>query len=323
MTLATTPPLALLDDSFPLPLDRPFSVTEAAAEGVTANMLTRLVRQSLLRRPVQGAYVAVQAGDSLRIRAQALGLVVPEDAIVCDRHAAWLRGAEMALAPGEHLALRPISLFRPSGHGRIRRALADSGERNLLDRDTSEVHGLRVTTPLRTALDLGRVRSTDMAISAMDATARLGHFGLDELLAEVPRFAGMRWVTTLRAIAPLVDPRSESPGESVLRLRWLETGLGRPVPQVEVRELGRLLARLDLGHEEIRFAAEYDGEEWHSSPEQLEHDRDRRSYLCRERDWTIVAARKENVFGHHQDVDALLRGGHAEALGRLGTRLRW
>ena len=40
-------------------------------------------------------------------------------------------GAEMVLAPNEHLELLPVSVFRPSGMGRLRNGLADSGERNL------------------------------------------------------------------------------------------------------------------------------------------------------------------------------------------------
>src|SRR3954447_8547033 len=88
-----------------------------------------------------------------------------------------------------------------------------------------EINGMRVTTPLRTAWDLGRVRWTDEAISGLDAMFRLGAFSREEVLAGIEGFRRMRWVTTLQAIAPVGDGRSESPGESVLRLRCLECGL--------------------------------------------------------------------------------------------------
>ena len=68
----------------------------------------------------------------------------------------------------------------------------------------------------------------------------------------------MRWVTTLRAIAPLADGRAESPGESVLRLRCIECGL-KVEPQVEVWVGGFLVARLDLASVELLLAVEYDG----------------------------------------------------------------
>jgi hypothetical protein len=218
----------------------------------------------------------------------------------------------MVLRPNEHLELLPISVFRPSGHGRLRNDLAESGERNLSHEDVIEVEGLAVTTPLRTAWDLGRVRNRDRAISGLDAMLRLGTFDREELLAGVERFRRMRWVTTLRALAPLADARAESPGESVLRLRWLDTGLPAPELQVEVWRDGVLIARLDLAHEELRFAAEYDGAEWHSSPAQREHDRARREAVSRER-WTVRAFTSANVFGPVRDVEVLLQAGVREA----------
>src|SRR6478609_7448606 len=220
-----------LDDSFPLPPDRPFTRRMAEDAGVSRRAIDALLSFGVLRRPVKGAYVATDLADDLGLRAQCLRLVVPEDCVVVDRHAGWLHGAEMILAPGEHLALRPLSLFRPSGHGRLRNDLSASGERNLRRDDIVEVHGLRVSSPIRTAWDLGRVRWTDEAIAGMDAMLRLPTVDHHRLVAGVERFRGMRWVTVLRTMAPLADGRSESPGESVLRLRCIEAGV-HLVPQV-------------------------------------------------------------------------------------------
>lgn len=307
-----------LTDSFPLPLDRPFTAAEARQEaGLTYGDLARLVSEGFLRRPVRGVYAAAQLPDSTALRCACLRRVVPPDCVIVDRHAGWVHGGEMLLAPGEHIDLQPIRVFRPSGHGRLRNGLADSGERNLLPRDIVEIGGLRVSTPIRTAWDLGRQRWPDRAIAAMDQMLRLGVFTHDELLAGVERFRGMRWVTTLRVIAPLADGRAESPPESVLRLRWIEAHLPTPVPQVEVWQAGRFLARLDLGNEELRFAAEYDGEEWHSTPEQLDHDRERRGDVESETDWVVLPLRKENLFGPSQDVEVLLRRGAAAARQRV------
>ena len=81
-----------------------------------------------------------------------------------------------------------------------------------------EVLGLRVTTPLRTACDLGRLLSRDRAFAALDTMLRLGAFDAEELWAETERFRGMRGVRQLRAFAPLADRprrvarRSRSPG---------------------------------------------------------------------------------------------------------------
>jgi hypothetical protein len=309
-----------LDSTFPLPLDRPFTTSDARREGVPRHVLTQLVAHGLLRRPIKSVYLATQAGDSVALRSQCLSLVVPDDCVVCDRHAGWLLGAEMILAPNEHLELRPISIFRPSGNGRLRNDLAESGERNLIPSDIVEVSGIAVTSPLRTTWDLGRVRWREPAISGLDAMLRLGRFSKEEMVAGVERFRGMRWVTRLRELAPLADGRAASPGESVLRLRWLDCGLPTPEPQVKVLSGGALIAILDIANRELRFAAEYDGAEWHTSPQQREHDRARRAAAQAEH-WLVKPFVAANVFGRQQDCDVMLLQGAWEARRRMGLRI--
>ena len=320
MDLKTLVHATELDASSNLPLDAPFTAAVARAEGVPRHQLTWLCQHGLLRQPIHGVYVVTQLPDSIMLRAECLAIVVPDDCVICDRHAGWLHGAEMVLAPNEHLHLRPIRIFRPSGHGRLRNGLAESGERNFLPRDITEVMGLAVTTPIRTAWDLGRVRWPEPALCGLDAMLRRKLFSKAELLAGVERFRGQRWVRTLRVFAPLADGRSASPGETVLRLRWLNCGLPHPVPQFEVWEDGRLIAILDLANPALGYAAEYDGEEWHSSPEQKDHDRVRREAVS-ERDFLVDVFKKENVFGRHQNAEQLLIAGAAKAVGARRSRV--
>ncbi|NYJ01257.1 hypothetical protein HNR19_001955 [Nocardioides thalensis] len=314
--------IAFLDDSSNLPLDRPFTAATARIEaGLGYRQLKRLVDDGLLQHPIRGVYLVAQIGDTIETRCACLRLVVPEDAVVVDRHAGWLHGAEMVLAPGEHLALRPTAVFRPSGHGRVRNQLSDSGERNLRPGDVVEINGVRVSTAIRTAWDLGRSRWPDSSLAAIDQLLRLGAFSKDEFLAGIERFRGMRWVTTLRAVAPYADGRAESPPESILRLRWIEAHLPEPCPQYEVWVDGEFLARLDIGNAELQFGAEYDGAEWHDTPEQLEHDRRRRTDVSERGNWHVVALRKENLFGQRQNAQEILVASVAEARRRFGIRL--
>lgn len=306
-----------LPEGYPLPIDRPFTYRTAQREaGLSGRDLQWLVANEFLTRPLRGVYADARLPDSIGLRLASLRLVVPPDAVVCDRHAGWAHGADMVLAPGEHLALGAIRVFLPAGRGRLRNELADSGERAFRPDDVVEVDGLRLTTPIRTAWDLGRQRWPERSIAAMDQLLRLGAFSKQELVAGVERFRGMRWVRVLRAVAPLTDHRAESPPESVLRLRWIETLPFAPTPQYEVWDDGEFLARLDLANEQWRFAAEYDGAEWHSSEEQRLHDRARRE-LCSERGgWVIVPVRKENLYGPAQDAEARLRAGARRARGQ-------
>ena len=210
-----------------LPGDRPFSSAEARDLGVTYLDLRRFVEAGLLRHPVRGAYVSRGVPDGLVLRIAVLKLVVPADCVVTDRTAGCLWGAEMILAPGDHLEVPRVSVFCPPGL-RLRNGLTDSGERTFDPGDVVEVDGLLVTAPLRTACDLGRLLHRDQALAALDAMTALSAFTLDELMAATVRFKGYRGVIQLRTLVLVVDPRAQSPGESILRLRWLDTGLPRP-----------------------------------------------------------------------------------------------
>lgn len=305
-----------LDDDFPLPLDSPFTPGQALAAGLSRRWLARLVDAGLLTRPIRGVYTASHLPDSIETRTACLRLIAPEDAVICDRHAGWLHGAEMVLMPNEHLHLRGVTMFLPAGRGRLRNALTDGGERSFLEEDLTEINGVRVTTPLRTAWDLGGHRFIEPAVSGMDAMLRLGSFTHAELVGGVERFRGARWVTTLREWAPFADGRAESPGESALRVRCLEAGLPDMTPQVEVSSRGRL-ARLDLGNLEWRFATEYDGEEWHSQPIDVAHDLARRRWLDLDEGWTLCAVGKNEVYGLDRQVLSILREGYAAAQRRV------
>lgn len=321
MNLATLVGAVHLPPHFPLPLDQPFTYRTAVREaGLTSRDLQWLVDHGFLRRPIKSVYVVSTMPDTVDLRCACLRLVVPPDAVIVDRHAGWLHGAEMVLAPNEHLNLAGIRVFLPAGRGRLRNELADSGERTFIPGDIMEIGGLRVTTPIRTAWDLGRNRWPERSLSAMDQLLRLESFTKEELVAGVERFKGARWVTTLRAMAELSDGRAESPPESVVRLRWIEAHLPTPVPQLEVRQDGQFLARLDLGNEELRYGAEYDGAEWHSTEEQQGHDRRRRK-ACEERaGYLIDAFTKTNLWGPTANVEQRLREGITEARRRLGRR---
>lgn len=310
-----------LPADFPLPRDAPFTYRTARGEaGLSSENLHWLVAHGFLWRPVKGVYVDTLVPDSIELRCACLRLIVPEDAVVVDRHAGWLHGAEMTLEPNEHLNLAQIRVFLPAGRGRLRNGLADSGERTFLPADLMELGGLRLTTPIRTAWDLGRNRWPERSLAAMDQLLRTDLFTKEELVAGVERFKGARWVTTLRGMAHLADGRAESPPESILRLRWIEAHLPTPVPQLEVRQDGELLARLDLGNEELLYGAEYDGAEWHSTEEQQAHDRRRRKACEEQAGYLVDAFTKSNLWGATANVEQVLRASIAEARRRVGGR---
>lgn len=301
----------LLGEQFPLPLDAPFTCSMASEGGVTGNHLTTLVRHGLVRRVLHGVYAAAQAPDSVRFRAAALHLVIPEHAVVTDRTAAWLHGVPI-LERGSHLVAPPLSVCETVDN-RVRRPSIDGRRRQLLDRDVMVLHGLRLTTPMRTGLDLGRRLWRFDALAAIDGVLRIG-VDHDELLSEIERFRGHRGVRQLRWIAPLGDGRAESPGESALRLHWYDAGLPRPEPQHWILDdHGLEIYRLDVPYPGVRFAAEYDGEEHHSSDHDRRHDEQRREWIRKERHWTIEVFRKDAVYGRNTGIVERLRSAFVAA----------
>ncbi len=276
------PDLPFLDDRCPLPLDRPFRTTDAVGLGVPRARLQTLTRRGLIRPVLQGVSVAAQVVDSIECRAHALSLVVPESAVVVDRTAAWLHMVDVLPRSAVH-EMPPIEVFSRA-ESRVRRPGVASGERRLLDGDVTVVNGVLVTTRLRTALDLGRSLNRYHALAALDALVRAG-VDLEVLLESVERFRRQRGVVQLRRLAPLVDPRAESPQESVLRLHWHETStLPPPQPQVWVLDGGIPRFRVDVGNEDLRYGAEYDGRAFH---EDEAGDTERRDWLDEEGDWVI------------------------------------
>ena len=314
MTPWLRPGIALLGDDFPLPLDRPFTLAQAESSGVSRHRMRVMTVAGLVRRMVKGVYVAAQVPDSIVLRGQALSLVVPSYAVVTDWTACWFHTGYDR--PGSHLVEPELSLFREVGHDRLRNGLCSSGQRTLTRDDVWQVAGLAVTSPLRTAWDLGRLAPRDRAIGAIDALLRGGSFTHDELLEGVDRFKGMRGVVQLRWLAPLADARSESPGESALRLRWLDLPtLPRPTPQVSVTVDGVEVYRIDLGVEELRYGCEYDGAQFHTD---AADDRHRRQDLLGRFSWDVDGVRRDNVWGPRRDVDEILVRGIDRARKALG-----
>ncbi len=278
----------------PLPIHRPFTPAEAATSGVPARLVHELIERGVLRRVTRGVYAASQLEDSIETRAQALSLVVPASAVVVDRTAAWFHGVPI-LPRRTHPEIPPISVFQREGT-RVRRAGVTGGKRALLDRDVQVVCGVRVTSPARTALDLGRMLWRFDALAALDGFLRMG---VDQgaLLADSDRFRGFRGVCQLRDLLQIADGRAESPGESALRLHWYDAGLPRPELQWWVEDDdGNAIYRLDLALPEHRYCAEYDGQQFHLGVRAEAHDERRRSWLRTERSWTVEVFRKEAIY---------------------------
>jgi hypothetical protein len=319
MTWRLTSDVSLLGTDFPLPLREPFTLAQALRVGITHHHVRALQSRCLIRRVLKGVYVAAQEPDGIQLRARALSLVVPPAAVVTDWTACWLWTGVTSV--NDHLEVPPVSMFHWNRHSRLRNEVSRSGSRTFRPSDVTMLDGLRLTTPLRTACDLGRLAHRDLAIGALDALLRHGSFTDAELAATVERFTGMRGVVQLRALAPQADPRAESPGESTLRLRWLDMpSLPPPTPQVPVLRGDVEVYRIDLGVPELRYGCEYDGQEHHSAEADIAHDDRRRDDLGQCFGWDVEGVTKANVYGATRDIEEILHLGIERARRAAGLR---
>lgn len=250
MDTLSDPPLAALPlapISPRLPLGAPFTPVMAVRAGIGRSVLDRLHREGRLRRLLRGVYLDAAAPVTRDVRASALALVIGPHQVVVGATAAWLHGIEVLRHDPE--APVPVEV---RGRRRPRR-----GERPLpyADRDLTSVGGVRCTTPLRTALDLGRELPPEGALVALDALLALGAFSHTALMAELPRFTRQRGAGQLRELAAVADARAADATESVLRLRWLGARLPTPTPGLTVPRPGGGAVRLALGLAVHQFGA--------------------------------------------------------------------
>lgn len=198
-----------------LPLGQPFTPAMAARVGIDRTALGRMLRAGVVRRLVRGVYVDATVAPDRDLRARALALVVAPQRVVTGRAAAWLYGVGAADPAGRLETVAASSRVVPA-------------------RDVTEVAGLRVTTPVRTALDVGRTLAAEDAVAMLDAFLRDGLVRHRELVAALPGVARMRGNVQLRSLVAMADGRAGCRAESVLRLRWYAARLPTPTPRVVV-----------------------------------------------------------------------------------------
>jgi hypothetical protein len=278
-----------------LPRD-PFTYGQLTQLGVTRHTLRRLVAERAVRRLLIGVYVRADVHLTVELRARAVAAVVPAHHVVRDRTAAWIHGIDV-MTYAEHDVPPPIETCALRGHDPCTREGVAGRTRDLAPNDIVVLQGLRVTSPLRTALDLGCLLRRRDALAALDAFARSYGLTKQQLRLGSRRYRRRRGVLQLRELIELVDPRAESPRESWLRLSIHDAGLPSPHPQFWIEVDGIRIYRLDLAYRFARVAVEYDGWEAHQrTQEQRDNDRARRKWLS-EHGWTVVVVRRGDFTG--------------------------
>jgi hypothetical protein len=231
------------------------------SEAVLQGRLTPYQLRSRFRSIYPDVYLAGYSTPTLRQRSEAAWLWSARRGVLAGLAAAALQGSNWIDED------EPVELIWRNPHppaGVITR-------NHRLDNDEiSYVARLPVTTPARTAYDLGRLLSRGQGVARLDALMRATPYSVEDVLLLTKRYPGARGLRQLRAVLPLVDGGSASPKESWLRLLLVDDGLPRPTTQIPVHESWRLIGILDMGWIKYKVAVEYDGDQ---------HRTDRRQYV--------------------------------------------
>ncbi|MEA4943357.1 MAG: hypothetical protein VB080_02855 [Propionicimonas sp.] len=225
----------------------------ADAGRTRSQLRTELASQRLVRLR-RGAYLATPLPTDWQLHQLKLRATLPSLG-----PSTYFAYTSAAVAHGLPLLARRLGevvvVRTGGGHGCVNPTL-HARIAQLGDTETSIVDGLPVTSLARTVADLVRTLPYDEAVMIADAGLRRG-LDRDDLLAATHKGRGCRMA---RRALLFADGRSESPGESLSRIRMEAAGLPAPeLQQVILDRLGNFLARTDFCWEDYGIIGEFDG----------------------------------------------------------------
>lgn len=249
------------------------------SEAIRAGLVRKHELRSRYAAVFPDVYLRRDVVPSPRQRAEAGWLWTRRAGIVAGLTAAGLHGAKW-IDEAEPVELIWSNARPPQGL-RTQQLRVNPGERMILA-------GLPVTTPQRTAFDIGRRGSTRSTVARMDALLRATGISVEEVQAVAARHRGARGLRQLETVLSRVDAGAQSPKESWLRLILVDAGLPRPRTQIPVRSTdGWSTYYLDMGWEDIKVAVEYDGDHHRTDRVQFAKDVHRLEDLQR-LGWIVV-----------------------------------
>ncbi|MEL4319087.1 hypothetical protein WJX64_08735 [Leifsonia sp. YIM 134122] len=169
--------------------------------------------------------------------------------------------------------------------------------------------GMRITGAARTWLDLASTGlSIDHLVIAGDRLLRWTEplCSLEELAGQVLAHPRARGVRAARGALPLLTNRSQSPRESLVRLRLHHAGLPRPELNYVISAAnGAFVARVDLAFPEYKVLVEYEGE--HHLRDPLQWNKDiHRFNLLQNLGWICIRVEKMNAASVQWQVERAL-----------------
>ena len=277
------------------PISSPFRGSDAIKQGL---LTPKQLRGPNYHRLFPGIYLHRGSASDLRTRSIAAYLLVSETGALAGYSAAELLGARCAPRDADVEVLTPGRRLRQRPGMRVHRGF-------VADDEVTTVHGVLVTSPVRTAFDLARWLPLIDAVVAVDALARVCEFLPSEVDQIYRRYPRVRWRTRVGPVLGLTDERSESPMETRLRLVLVLRGLPQPEVQHWVEGPAGQRARLDLAYADLRIGIEYDGDQ-HRDRGEFAADRRRDNWLG-QLGWLVLRFTADDVLRKPDSVAAQVR----------------
>ncbi|HEX5145161.1 MAG TPA: DUF559 domain-containing protein [Mycobacterium sp.] len=279
---------------------------EAVRDGLSLQDLRRWYR------PVfRGVYAHKWAKLTLPERAHAAWLSSDRTGIIAGTVASALHGADWVGTA------EPIELL--VGERRRQSGLVVRMDR-VADDEVTTVGELPVTTPARTAFDLGRYQERSTALARLDALMRAAPFRADEVHTLAERYGAVRGVRQLRELLRLVNGGAASPKESWLRLLLIDNGFPTPDTQIPVcDDASDPFAYLDMGWRGTMLAVEYDGEQHRTDRTEYVRDQKRQPRISRQ-GWEVIRVINEDS---PNDVLATVYEAHLRRGGGEIDKMLW
>ncbi len=267
----------------------PFIGSDALAAGVVSRHELRRYYRAIM----PNVYLDKRVQPTLRDRTIAASLWSGKQAVVAGVAASAVHGAKWV---DDDARIELIWRNARAPRGVITR------DELLLDDEFRSLDGLLVTTPERTAFDLGRRGRVGAAVARLDALAAATGFKVADVGVLSRRHRHTRGLRQLEVALDLVDDGAQSPKETSLRLLLIRYGFPRPQTQIPVLSPDGLRTYyLDMGWEDIKLAVEYDGDQHRTDPVQFAYDIRRRDDL-HELGWTDI-----RVTARHHFADVIER----------------
>lgn len=287
---------------------------QALANGATPRAIQRRVTGKLWVATFPGVYALAGAPTGWHQDVLAACLATSSTAVASHRAAARLWGLPGFERSGVEVSVRGDRWHRLRG-------VACHRSTDLAPSDRTAIGPIPITRIERTLIDVARCTPAARLEEAIDAAVArhlTTYRRIERRFTQLAR-RGRPGVTTMRSVLESRPPTAAAP-ESVQERRLLRSlasaGFPPPVPQYEIRERGRLVARVDAAYPDRQIAIEYDSYLFHGGRRQHERDA-RRANRLRALGWEVIVATAADL---RRDADGTLHRAVRRAIERRDER---